>query len=74
MALRPSEAAKALGISERKFREMLPGLPCVRRGGVVLVPVAGLREWLRDASKAEHDRVEKVVAEILESVGSEEKD
>src|SRR5262245_44243801 len=41
LALRPREAAEALGLSERKRRELLPELPHVRRGGVVL-----LHSWL----------------------------
>ena len=65
LALRPIEAAEALGLSERKLRELLPELPTVRRGGVVLIPVAGLQEWLRDESRAEGDRVEKVVEDII---------
>lgn len=68
VALRPKEAAEALGISERKLRELLPELPTVRRGGIVLVPVDQLREWLRDESRAEKGRVEKAVTEILEAV------
>lgn len=70
LALRPKEAAEALGVSERTLRGLLPELPTVRRGGVVLLPVEGLREWLRDESRAEGNRVEKLVGEILESVGS----
>ncbi len=68
LALRPKEAAEALGISERTLRQLLPELPTVRRGGVVLVPVAGLREWLRDESEADKGCVEKAVTEILEAV------
>ncbi len=68
LALRPKEAAEALGISERTLRQLLPELPTVRRGNIVLVPVAGLREWLREESEAERGRVEKAVTEILEAV------
>lgn len=46
LALRPVEAAIALGISERKLRELLPRLPHVREGGVVLLPVKALERWL----------------------------
>jgi hypothetical protein len=38
------------------------------RWRVVLVPVAGLREWLHEESRAEKDRVEEAVGEILEAV------
>ncbi len=74
LALRPKEAAEALGISERTLRQLLPELPTVRRGNIILVPVAGLREWLRAESEAEKDRTEKVVTEILEAVHPRGKD
>ena len=74
LALRPKEAATALGVSERTLRQLLPELPTVRRGGVVLIPITGLQQWLRDESRAEGDRVEQAVEEILESVGSGGKD
>jgi excisionase family DNA binding protein len=68
LALRPKEAAEALGLSERKLREVLPQLPHVRVGGAVLLPVEGLQAWLREQTKAEQGRVEAVVDEILRSV------
>ncbi len=74
LALRPHEAAAALGISERKLRELLPELPTVRRGRIVLIPVEPLRKWLRDESRAEKGRVEKAVTEILEAVHPRGKD
>ena len=74
LALRPKEAAEALGISERTLRQLLPELPTVRRGNIVLVPVAGLREWLRKESEAETGRVETAVTEILEAVHPRGKD
>ena len=74
LALRPKEAATALGVSERTLRQLLPELPTIRRGGVVLIPITGLQQWLRDESRAEGDRVEQAVEEILESVGSGGKD
>jgi hypothetical protein len=42
LALRPREAAAALGISERAFRSLLPRLPHVRAGTSVLVRAAPL--------------------------------
>ncbi len=39
LALRPVEVAKFLGVSERTLHQMLPGLPHLRVGGVVLLPV-----------------------------------
>ena len=68
LALRPREAAEALGLSERKFREVLPQLPHVRLGGAVLVSVEGLRAWLRERSEAQQGRVDRVVDEVLSSV------
>ena len=74
LSLRPKEAADALGLSERKLRELLPELPTVRRGGIVLIPVDQLRKWLREESEAEKGRVERVVGEILETVHPRGKD
>jgi excisionase family DNA binding protein len=48
LALRPSEAAAALGISEDYFREIAPELRAVRRGRVRLYPVADLSRWLEE--------------------------
>ena len=74
LALRPKEAAKVLGISERTLRQLLPELPTVRRGRIVLIPVDPLRKWLREESEAEKGRVEKAVTEILEAVDPRGKD
>jgi len=68
LALRLKEAAFALGISERKLREMLPELPHVRHGSVVLFPVESLREWLRVRAEAHRVRCDAVAGEILEAV------
>ncbi len=50
LALRPREAAKAIGISERKLSELIAdktsGLPIVRLGRCVVFPLDRLREWL----------------------------
>ena len=51
LALRLAEAAKALGIGERTLRQILPELPHVRLGGVVLLPVDGLQAWHRERSQ-----------------------
>jgi hypothetical protein len=49
LALRPRDAAVALGISERLLQEWAKhqGLPCIRIGQVVLYPVEEIRLWLR---------------------------
>ena len=54
LALRPKEAAEALGISERSLRMLLPELPVVRRGKIVLIPVQALRAWLEEQAQIEH--------------------
>ncbi len=55
LALRPAEAAQALGIGERTLRQILPELPHVRFGGVVLLPVERLlRGRLEERAKTEH--------------------
>jgi hypothetical protein len=74
LALRPKEAAAALGISEGTLRQLRPELPTIRRGNVVLFPIAGLQAWLRDESRAEGSRVDAVVEEIFRSVTSKGKD
>lgn len=53
LALRPKEAAEALGISERLLLDWTHehGLPCVRLGRVVLYPVDLVREWLNTMSQ-----------------------
>ena len=52
LALRPRDAALALGVSERLLLEWRKnhGLPYVRLGETVLHPVAEVREWLRAKS------------------------
>jgi excisionase family DNA binding protein len=75
LALRPPEAARALGLSERTFRSLLPTLPHVRTGGAVLIPVEALRRWLEsqcamqhDHAQAERDRVEAITQDFLSSI------
>ncbi len=69
LALRPAEAAAALGIGERTLRQILPELPHVRVGGVVLLPVDALRGWLLAGAKAEQGRAEAVADEVLRAIG-----
>ncbi len=70
LALRPREAAEALGVSERTLRQMLPELPHVRVGGVVLLPVDALRGWLLEQAKVEQRRADAVADEIVRSVAA----
>ena len=48
MLLSISEASAALGISRPTFYRLIraDGLPTIRVGGRVLIPVKQLREWL----------------------------
>ena len=48
LALRPREAAAALGVSPRTLWDWTRrgDMPHFRRGGLVLYPVAGLTRWL----------------------------
>lgn len=50
LSLRPAEAAASLGLSLRKMEQMIAAgaLPVVRVGRCRLLPVAGLRRWLRE--------------------------
>jgi hypothetical protein len=69
LALRPPEAAEALGISERKLRQLLPQLPHVRADGVVLIPIDSLRRWLAENARAEQERSEAAVTAQLAHFG-----
>jgi excisionase family DNA binding protein len=69
LALRPDEAAEALGISERTLRRLRPKLPCVREGGAVLYPVEALRRWLEERAEAQGAREERIAGEIVGTVG-----
>jgi len=53
LALRPREAAKALGISERLLWEWTDRriVPCVRMGKAILYPVDSLRDWLKQVAR-----------------------
>ncbi len=44
------EAAEAIGVSDRKVRDLIniQDFPVVRLGGRVLIPVEPLRDWLRE--------------------------
>jgi excisionase family DNA binding protein len=68
LALRPREAAAALGIAERTLRTLLPQIPHVRMGNLVLVPVDSLRKWLGDQTSRESDRSDAVVKKLLDSL------
>ncbi len=51
LALRPKDAARALGIGQRKLWELSQPrgpIPCVRVGCCVLYPYAQLQSWLAE--------------------------
>ena len=57
LAVRARQAARMLGIGERKLWELTNQgeIPHVRAGRVVLYPVDGLRDWLRtQAARGAH--------------------
>ncbi len=72
LALRPREAARVLGVSERTLRALLPELPHVRVGGVVLLPVDPLREWLREHAEANGKDAGSVADEVLRELAADD--
>ena len=68
LALRPIEVAKALGVSERTIRQVLPGIPHFRIGTAIVVPIEALKKWLIDQAKVEEGRIDAAVEEILDGL------
>ncbi len=68
LALRPKEAAQALGLSERTLRAILPRLPHLRVGNSVLIPIDALRDWLRQEARSGTDGVDAAVKAALRAV------
>lgn len=62
LALRPREAAQALGISPKTLWTWTKNneIPFVRHGKAVLYPVSALNEWL--ASKVQKPHIESATA------------
>jgi excisionase family DNA binding protein len=71
LALRPAEAARALGICDRTLRNLLHRIPHLRLGGVLLFPVDPLKRWLEEEASVQPRRVEEIVAEGLRAVRPE---
>ena len=65
LALRPKEAAAALGISERKFRQISPKLPAVWFDRMKLYPVDSLRKWLNEEAERQHAASDQTAEVIL---------
>jgi hypothetical protein len=70
LALNIAEAAKAIGVSERHLRSMLPQIPHVNLGRRVVIPVGPFQEWLRARAEAGKGQVDATVDEIMESMRS----
>ena len=66
LALRPAEAAKALGVCLRTLRNWMrdEGLPYLRVDGVVLIPRDGLGEWMTSRVENEH-RADELADDML---------
>ena len=68
LALSVGEAARAVCVSERLMRTLLPDIPHCRLGNRVVIPVSLLDEWLRKQAQVEQTVVGKAVDEILEEI------
>ena len=68
LGLRPIEVAKALGVSERTIRQVLPGIPHLRIGTAIVVPIEALKKWLIDEAEVEKGSIDAAVDEILEGL------
>ena len=74
LALRPAEAARALGLSERALRQILPRIPHLHAGSAVLIPVDSLRDWLREQEQVRQREMSTTVREIVESLDDSRND
>ena len=68
LALRPSEAAVAIGVCARTLRGMTSKLPHLRVGGVLLFPVDGLRAWLSQESQRQRREVEGLADALVREI------
>lgn len=68
LAYRANEAAEALGISARRFRDIQHQLPHVCMGTLRLFPVAALEDWLSSTARTREGEIESAVEEALRSV------
>lgn len=69
IALRPKEAAEALGVSDRTLRIWMRDeeLPFMRIDRGILIPVADLKEWIHERlirKSAADDLVETILADL----------
>ncbi len=66
IGLSVSEAADAVGVSERHLRKLLPEIPHMHIGGRVVIPVKEFEAWLGEQVKAESVEPDRIVDEILD--------
>ncbi len=66
LALRPAEAAKALGLSERAFREhVLPRCPKFYAGKAVLIPKHLFQTHIETLATEETQQTDETAVELL---------
>jgi excisionase family DNA binding protein len=67
LALRPKEAAEALGVSDRTLRDWMRNedLPYVQIDRSILIPTANLILWMEERVKS-HVTTDALVDEILD--------
>ena len=58
LALTVPEAAKAVGVSDRHLRSLLPEIPHTYLGGRIVIPVKAFEEWLSEQTKIEKARAD----------------
>lgn len=68
LALRTPEAAAALGLSERKFRQIASRLPTVWIDSVKLFPVDALRGWLQQEAERQQATSDQVASAVLREI------
>lgn len=75
LALRPAEAAKALGVCTKTMDRLIAAgtVPSLRVGGLRLIPVDGLRDWLRRKSEAPAGEGGAIVERSAERVPRDER-
>lgn len=58
LAMRPREAAKAIGVSERTLWTWTHNneIPHIRMGKAILYPINGLRKWLESKANGQGGR------------------
>jgi hypothetical protein len=70
LALRPEEAAAAIGVSERSIRKHMAEIPHAYLGRSILIPVDSLRTWLKEGVGRNQGRDAEIEGEILTAICS----